>query len=185
MAVSVYFVRHGKAAAAWGTDPDPGLDDTGTAQARTMAAELGQVGPLRLLTSPKRRARETAAALEMVWGAPAKLEPRATEVAARLDQDPAERRVWLDSLMAGKWSDPGAEELAEWRENLIAAVAGMTEDTVVASHFVAINVLAGHAMNDDRVIVFRPDHCSVTRFSVADGKISLTELGREVVTEVL
>lgn len=185
MTVSVYFVRHGKAAAAWGTDPDPGLDDLGTEQARQMAEELGPVGPLQLLSSPKRRAMETAAALEMAWGAPARVEPRVTEVAARLDQDPATRRVWLDALMAGRWSDERVAELQEWRQALIDTVAGLKQDTVIASHFVAINVVTGYAMNDDRVVVFRPDHCSITRFSVAEGEISLQQLGREVPTEVI
>ena len=39
---------------------DPGLDPVGFEQARDLAARLGPLGPLPLVTSPLRRTRETA-----------------------------------------------------------------------------------------------------------------------------
>ena len=48
----LYLVRHGRAAAGWDTDPDPGLDPLGVHQAERMADELGPRGPLALISSP-------------------------------------------------------------------------------------------------------------------------------------
>ena len=54
----LYLVRHGRAAAGWNTDPDPGLDDIGRAQAAAAADRLAPIGPLPIVTSPLRRCRE-------------------------------------------------------------------------------------------------------------------------------
>jgi probable phosphoglycerate mutase len=63
----VYFVRHGESAsnAAPGAMALPGnrgdrLTDRGFEQARAVAEHLGEAGATRVLTSPLRRARETA-----------------------------------------------------------------------------------------------------------------------------
>ena len=42
----LYLVRHGRAAAGWNTDPDPGLDAVGREQAAAVAARLAPLGPL-------------------------------------------------------------------------------------------------------------------------------------------
>ena len=71
----IYLVRHGRAAADWGSHVDPGLDDVGRTQAEAMASELAPKGPLPLVVSPLRRTRETAAALERRWELGARIEP--------------------------------------------------------------------------------------------------------------
>ena len=45
----------------------------------------------------------------------------------------------------------------------------------------AVGLLTG----DDRVTIFRPDNCSITRIERQDGKLVVAEMGREVETEVL
>jgi len=76
----IYLVRHGRAAADWGSHVDPGLDDVGRTQAEAMASELAPKGPLPLVASPLRRTRETAAALERRWELGARIEPRVGEI---------------------------------------------------------------------------------------------------------
>ena len=44
----VQLVRHGKAAAGFGTHPDPGLDDLGRSQAAAVAAMLDQQHQIRV-----------------------------------------------------------------------------------------------------------------------------------------
>ncbi|MBK9972334.1 MAG: histidine phosphatase family protein [Acidimicrobiaceae bacterium] len=53
----LYLVRHGRAAAGWNTDPDPGLDAVGRHQAAAMTARLAPLGPLELVSSPLLRCR--------------------------------------------------------------------------------------------------------------------------------
>jgi broad specificity phosphatase PhoE len=89
-----------------------------------------------------------------------------------------ERVTWLRRLMEGSWRDV-SRDLAEWREHCVATVAATQHDTVIFSHYVAINVIAGAAIGEDRVVVFSPDNCSVTVFETDGTKLSLVEKGHE------
>ena len=52
-------------------------------------------------------------------------------------------------------------------------------------HFVAINALVGALEGDDRVTVFRPGHCSVTRLERRGAGLRVAEYGSEAATRVL
>ena len=56
----IHLVRHGKAAASWAEDFDPGLDGLGKAQAKDVAQALAHLGPLDVIASPLLRTQETA-----------------------------------------------------------------------------------------------------------------------------
>jgi broad specificity phosphatase PhoE len=59
----------------------------------------------------------------------------------------------------------------------------MKEDTVIFSHFIAINAVIGVATQNDAVLVTSLDNCSVTTFEVhADGRLELIEAGNEADT---
>ena len=182
MPARLYLVRHGKAAAGWDADPDPGLDETGRAQAEAMAARLADLGPLPILSSPLRRTRETAVPLETRWRARAVIEPDVAEVPSPSD-DLAARGAWLRGIMAGTWAQAG-DGLAPWRRGVVDRLTAIAEDTVVVSHFIAINVAVGAATGDDRVVGFRPDNCSVTVLESDGSVLRLIERGAEAVTEV-
>ena len=70
-------------------------------------------------------------------------------------------------------------ELAPWREHCIATVAALRGETAVSSHDIAINVIAGVATQDDRVVVFSPANCSVTVFETDGSSLRLIERGHE------
>jgi len=180
----IYMVRHGRAEAGFGDARDPGLDAMGKEQARVTAKRLADIGPLPIVSSPLKRARETAAPLAELW----KREPLIEEAVAEIpsqsqSQSLAERVEWLKRFMAGSWREAPLA-LAQWRENAIAALAALDEDTVIFSHFIAINVAAGAALADERVVVFSPDNCSVTIFESEGGRLRLIEQGHEAVTKV-
>jgi broad specificity phosphatase PhoE len=174
----IYMVRHGRAAAGFGESMDPGLDALGREQAVAASQRLAPLGPLAILTSPLARARETAAPLGKLWQREPIVEQAVAEIPSPKGMTLEERVAWLRKLMAGSWRDAG-HELAAWREHAIAALAALKDDTVIFSHYVAINVAAGAALGDDRVVVFSPDNCSVTVFDVEDGCLRLVEKGSE------
>ncbi|MCC5857221.1 MAG: hypothetical protein JJT90_03630, partial [Ectothiorhodospiraceae bacterium] len=58
-------------------------------------------------------------------------------------------------------------------------------DTVVITHFIAINAAAGAALGDDRVVHFRPNHCSLTVLRRTGGRFELVSQGAEAETRVL
>ncbi len=180
---TIYFVRHGKAAAGFDGHHDPGLDETGQQQAEATARALAPRGPLTVLSSPLARARETSDALTRMWGVEAAIEERVAEIPSPTP-DLKARSEWLRGFMQSRWRDQ-PEELKQWRNTLAQCLLSLEQDTVIFSHFVAINAAVGLAQQDDRVVVFRPDNGSVTRLSNADGVLRLIELGREAGTQVL
>lgn len=179
----VFLVRHGKAAAGWDADRDPGLDETGHEQATALAAEMARLGPMALLTSPLRRARETAAPLARLWGVEPLVEPRLAEVPSAVE-DLALRGAWLKEFARGDWSRAGAVQQA-WRQGVIEALLGFAADTVIFSHFIPLNVVVGAASGTAEVLVFQPDYCSVTQFDNGGGRLRLVQRGREAASRVL
>ncbi|CAA9228162.1 MAG: hypothetical protein AVDCRST_MAG50-1629 [uncultured Acidimicrobiales bacterium] len=85
--------------------------------------------------------------------------------------------------MRGEWTGQPAELLG-WRDRVVDALLALETDTVVMSHFVAINVAVGHAMADARVVSCSPDNCSVTELRNDGGQLQVVELGGQAVTAV-
>jgi broad specificity phosphatase PhoE len=195
----IYLVRHAKPAAAWGDDPDPGLDVVGATQAIATAQQLATtLTRVPIYTSPLRRCRETAIPLCELWKCEAVLFPSVAEIPAP-PLDSAGRREWLTKVMRGTWRElqdgapPGSVDYLDWRRNVVDALAALQQDCVVYTHFVAINVAAAAAQTSDAVVCFRPDHASVTVIdtsidTIIQGgpqRLRLIELGREAQTAVL
>ncbi len=177
----VHLVRHGRAAAGWDRDPDPPLDAIGEAQARRVAERLAPLGALAIVTSPLRRCRETAAPLAGRWGATLRVETAVAEIPSPLGVAMAERVDWLRLAMAGAWGDLD-ERYTEFRDGVVEYVAGLADDTVVFSHFIAINAVIGACLGNDRVVVRRLDNTSVTVVETDGGTMRLIEAGHEADT---
>lgn len=167
MTHTVHLVRHGRAAAGWDADPDPGLDDLGRHQAETVAASLDTTvaAGSAVWTSPLRRCRETAAAFVDRRGVEALVEARVAEIPSPEGIEMADRVTWLRTAMAGTWADLGSR-YTQYRDGVVEAVLGSTGDTVVFSHFIAINAVIGHCLGDDRLVIDRLDNTSVTTVEI-------------------
>jgi len=179
----LYLVRHGRAAATFAEAADPGLDDVGRAQAEAAGERLSRLVPVALLTSPLKRARETSEPLARLWERAVTVEPAVAEIPSPSGMGLAERAQWLGGFMAGSWRS-APRDLAQWREEVIAVLAAQRADSVIFSHFIAINVAVGAAEGSDSVTVFRPDNCSVTILDVGEGALRLVERGHEAATRV-
>lgn len=176
-------VRHGRAAAAWDADADPGLDEVGWEQAGHVADALQLYGPMPIVSSPLARCRDTATPLAERWGVEPVIEPRVGEIESPTP-DLQERGRWLRGVMAGSWDDQ-PPELLEWRRHVIDAVLGLeAENAVVFTHFVAINAIVGEATGNRSVVCFAPDHCSRTEVKVEGGRLEVVELGGQARTIV-
>ena len=182
----IRLIRHGEAAAAWGgSDGDPGLSEAGRAQADAAALRLMGEPPVRLVTSPLRRCRETVAALAGRLGLEPAVAPQVAEVPTPPDLPHAERGAWLRAAFAATWAEiPGGDYLA-WRDGVAAFVAGLEDGTAVFTHFVAINAAVSAATGDARMIGFRPDNASITTLESVGGRLRVLELGAEAESRVL
>ena len=180
----ITMVRHGQAAAGFSDDLDPGLSDVGRVQAAAAADALASIGPLPIICSPLRRCQETATALAQHWGVEPIVDAAVGEIVSPADASGLEARgAWLREAMQGTWSALGPE-IQQWRDLVLGRVRAIETDTVVHSHFVAINVVVGAALGDDRVVCFAPDNCSWTVFDVDGDNITVVDLGRQANTKV-
>lgn len=173
----LYLVRHGRAASGFDT-ADPGLDELGRSQADKVARTLAPKGPLAIVSSPLLRTRQTAKPLSLLWKRELAIEDAVAEIPSPPELSLADRVRWLQQIMEGSWREVGPA-LATWRERVIATLVSLPEDSVVFSHFVAINVALGAATETDRVLAFSPDNCSVTLFETDGTKLTLIERGAE------
>ena len=181
---TVRLVRHGQASAGWGIDPDPDLDDLGRSQAEAVAARLddlvGEATP-EVWTSPLLRCRNTAEPFRQRRGVDALVEEAVREIPSPPGMAASERADWLRSAMDGTWSDLGGEFVA-YRDHLVKLVAAIERDTVVFSHFIAINAIIGACSGDDRLVIRTLDNTSITTVDVTDGILTLVEGGAEADT---
>ena len=180
--INVFLVRHGEAAATWSQAADPGLSPRGHAQAAAVAAALVSRPVSALCASPLLRAQETAAPLARAWAAPVTIDERFRELPSTLPL--AERAAWLRGIMQSRWADVGLP-LASWRTAAWRALRALDSDTVIFTHFMVINALVGLATGDERLVVFNPDHGSITQFSVSAQEVTLIAHGQEKATTVL
>lgn len=187
----LYLVRHAKPEAGWGQDTDPGLDAAGTAQAQATASELaGALARLQILSSPLRRCRETAQPLERSWQQTADIFQAVAEIPAPA-LELAARHEWLTVAMRGTWQElqesapQGSIDYREWRQALLESLASVQHDSVIFTHFIAINVVVGAARGVDDVVCFRPDHASVTIAETSEDGWRIAKLGRDARTTVL
>jgi broad specificity phosphatase PhoE len=183
-------IRHGRPAAVWGqADEDPGLDEAGRTQALAardwLLAQPVEWRPKRVVSSPLRRCRETAEPTAQALGEALEVDPIVGEIPTPAALSPTERSGWLRQAFQGTWGEiRGDLDYDAWRREIVASLRSRG-DTAVFSHYVAINAVVSHLLGEDRVLSFRPDHCSITVLETDGSGLALLEKGREATTGVL
>jgi broad specificity phosphatase PhoE len=185
----LYMIRHGKPASTWGqsSDLDPGLDELGDAQARGARDALLAVSdpPKRVVSSPLRRCRETAAPFAEAIGVQLEIDPAFGEIPTPAHLSLEERPAWLRKAFGGRWSEINGDlDYEVWRRDVVAALHRYP-GAAIFSHYVAINAAVSCLTGTDLVLSFRPDHCSITTFELNGPTLSLAARGREAETQVL
>ena len=158
------------------------LSEMGRAQAEHVAGRLAEFAPLNIVSAPARRAKETAEFCSKRLGKPVKVDARVGEIVA--PKGVPDRQEWLDRVFRNQngvlWSQLDAAT-HKWRDDNIQAIRELRENTVVFTHFANINVIMGAALHLDYTAVCRPNHISLTEFSVVGGDIRLVMEGTEIV----
>ena len=184
-AIQIALVRHGRASGGWDTALDPDLDDLGCRQAEDVAKNLDQIfvgKEVEIISSPLLRCRQTASAFAKLRVLPVRVCDEVTEIPSPNGVAMAERVAWLREVMQGRWSDLDENYLV-FRDRLVEFVRAIERDTVIFSHFVAINAVIGALTNDDRLVIRSLDNCSVTLLECdAKGKLRIAQSGHEADT---
>lgn len=179
----ITLIRHGEAAASWGEHPDPGLSETGHNQAEAVATLLAKTDITAILTSPMQRCRETSMPLGKLTGLTPIVTPEVSEIPTPTDLA-TDRVTWLKALMGGTWSQAPAL-IQDWRSALLEKIHELPDNTVVFSHFVAINAVVSALEGSDDAVVFRPTYCSQTVLERKDGHFYVKRRGDEAATRIL
>lgn len=180
--VRLYLVRHGRASAGWDTELDPDIDELGRQQSRDMAQQLAPLGPMNVMTSPLLRCQQTASPLCEAWNIEPEIRSEIGEIPSPDGVPTSERVVWLRETMGGTWQSLGPR-YTTFRDEVVSFVRQIDDDTVLVSHFMAINAVIGKTQSDDRLVLFRLDNCSVTTVERdANGNLTLIQSGREADT---
>jgi probable phosphoglycerate mutase len=178
--VNIYLVRHGEAEHSWADSTDSELSTHGHQQSQSVIRRFKDQGPLKIYSSPLLRARETAAPLAKEWGASVFIDERFKEIPTEVEQK--DRRKWLQGIASLRWTEV-SPKLRDWRANSWNALATISHDTVIFTHFMVINSLIGQLKNDDRLVLFQPDNVSITHLLIDEkGGVHLKSLGQEKAT---
>ena len=181
----ILLVRHGETAAnrarlALGR-ADPDLTETGRSQAAALAAHLAGSGAGRVLSSPLRRARETAGAIAAALRVEVELEERLVE----MDYGEWDERSFAD-LPAGelaRWrrdaafAPPGGESLLAVTDRVASLCAEHIDGPpiVAVSHVSPIKSAVTWAIGADPLLAWRMflDVASVSRIGAPNGMPTL------------
>lgn len=175
--MTLYLVRHGRAASSV-EEADPPLDATGQRQAECTALALASRGISRLVVSPLRRTRETAAPI----AARLALEPEIRAEVAEVFEptmNAEERVAMLGPFLSGRWSEQ-PPRLQGFRDGVVRTLFELGSHgapVLVVSHFVAISVAVGAALGDDRVVPHPIPNASITILDVVSGALVLRAVG--------
>jgi probable phosphoglycerate mutase len=159
---------------------DPGLTERGASQAQRLAAWLAAEPIDGVVTSPLRRARETAAPLAAALG----IEPVVAAGVSEYDAD-SDEYIPIEELRAakddrwfatieGRWDDAGDVNPVEFQETVVPAIDAIAAGApgariAVICHGGVINVYLAHVLGLATPLWFHPEYTSTSRVLVSRG----------------
>jgi probable phosphoglycerate mutase len=159
---------------------DPGLTERGHDQAARVAAWLAVDGVDAIVTSPLRRARETAAPLASALGLEPEVDPGVSEYDATAghyipieELRAAKDERWYATI-EGRWADVGGIDPAEFQRQVVPAFDALIERhagqrVAVMTHGGVINVFLAQVIGIERLLWFHPEYTSISRVQAARG----------------
>ena len=193
--MQLLLVRHAlplRSEAGQGSDPE--LSEAGIEQARRLPEALARFPITRLVSSPQRRAAQTAQPVAEALGLSIEFDERLAEYDYGLSHyTPIEEASQEDLQRLIDGHLPGGVDEDAFKARVKAGVDDLVaaadhEDTVVLfSHGGVINALVHQAMETRRLLCVQVDYAGVTRFLKSrDGKLGVASInGTEHVWDLL
>jgi len=183
--VNIYLIRHGEAGKSWDEDPDPGLSEKGIMQSEKIVSYLSEElkdKSFDVISSPLLRAQQTAIPLQKALNFEISINNSFAEIPSpgiKL----SERKLWLKNIFDSKIIDLESTQV-KWREEIIKSLINLKRHTLIFSHFMVINCVAGWIQQQEKVVNFYPANCSITKIQKKEGELRLIKLGDELNTIV-
>ena len=159
------------------------MSPLGQQQASAAADELAASLSSRfnLVSSPLRRARETADALASRLDADVRVIQAFQEIPAPVPM--SERQDWLQSIMKLRWQDVESG-VGDWRSEIFRNLESLGQPSVIFTHFMVINAIVSRLSGKPEIVCCLPDNASITHVRKTDGQFQLVALGRQIETRV-
>lgn len=193
--VTLILLRHGRT--GWNVEgrfqgqSDPPMDDVGRAESRRAAAEIARLGPVRVLTSDLRRARQTADIVAAACAVPVAADRRLREVdlggweglsrKQAASRFPEEYAAWRDGQDVRRG---GGETVAEAGERAAAALIELARSldagqaAVSVSHGLALQAALRVLEKRGAIVLDKePEHLDNGRWAV-QGVRSAADINR-------
>ncbi len=174
--MDLLLIRHALPERVEGADgpADPVLSVVGHAQARALADWLSVEHVDAVVTSPLRRARETAAPLAAALGCEVEVEDGVAEFDRHADSYVPLEELKASGdprylqLLQGGYFDEGELTAEEFQATVVDAVERIVADNrgrtvAVVCHGGVINAYLAHVLGIDDVMFFEPTYTGVTR----------------------
>jgi probable phosphoglycerate mutase len=167
---------------------DPELTVRGRDEAERLATWLAAEDIDAVISSPLRRARQTAEPVARAHGLDVEVDPNVIEYDANADHYiPADelkrnRDARWQAMLDGRWEDFGGEAPDQFRGRIAPCLDGIIGRfpggrVAVVCHGGVINVYVGALLGLDRLLWFEPGYTSITRVAAArSGPRSLVTL---------
>lgn len=179
--VQVLWVRHAepeRIAPGGGVPANPSLTEAGRAQARRLAEWLRHEPVDAVLSSPQRRAVETAEPVAAAHGLAVEVVDGLVEYDVQSDHyipveelRAAKDERWL-AMLEGRWTEFGGEapdvfaaRVAAIVDDVVARFAGRT--VVAVCHGGVVNVALAAVLGLDRLLWFDPGYTSISRMAAS------------------
>ncbi len=183
--MEIFLIRHGEASQSWDQSPDPGLSELGKSQAIDCFNFLSSRTELKkfdLVSSPLRRAIETAAPFKKNLDIDLKIKEEFTEIPSP-GISLEERKEWLQEIFKKNITELEKPQTV-WKNNILSCLNKITKPTIIFTHFMVINVVSGSLKKEDKVVSFYPDNCSITEIKKEDKILQVISQGNELQTKV-
>lgn len=153
---------------------DPGLSEEGIEQARLLADRWAPFGADALVTSPMRRARETAEPLARAWELVPTIVDDVAEFDAHLPTYVPVEELLADpeqlAIVANEWLSPEAEATRQaFRDRVVTAIDGIADANegadriVIVCHGGVINAYLSAVLGLPGTLFFEPIYTGVSR----------------------
>lgn len=167
-----------------GQGSDPDLSPEGVRQAARLPDALARFSISRVVSSPQRRARQTAEPVARALGLPVDVDDRLAEYDRDLSEYvPAEEmsREEIQRLMSGQL--PSGVDTAAFLERIAAGVADIVaaaehhETVALFSHGGVINGLVHQIMRTERLLSVGVDYAGITRLLASrEGRLGVAAI---------
>tara|TARA_Y100000022_G_scaffold15216_1_gene11876 strand:- start:92 stop:646 length:555 start_codon:yes stop_codon:yes gene_type:complete len=183
--MKIFLIRHGEAAQSWDQSADPGLSELGKEQALECFDTLDakeNLNQFNLVSSPLKRAQETSLHFKKNLNKHLYLNEAFREIPSP-GISLLKRKDWLQEVFKKNINELEKPQQI-WQSKILSTLKGLTDPTIVFSHFMVINIVVSTLRNDPRVVSFYPDNCSITELEFNKGKLNLISTGNELQTQI-